>query len=192
MILTGVTDDGELVILETTSDKQGMYMFLVVAGTYKITLTDYLNLRIATPNNGLENIDSDIDPITLMSPSITVKEGEFFADLDIGLVPKGFCDNVLTGGSIAESEDLCRPLADAALIYSESKPSGGSGELEYLWLQSNQLVYTPGHPAWFEIPNSNEEFFDPDSIHNTTYYICLLYTSPSPRDATLSRMPSSA
>ena len=27
---------------------------------------------------------------------------------------------------------------------------------------------------------------------NTTRYICLLYTSPSPRDATLSRMPSSA
>ena len=25
-----------------------------------------------------------------------------------------------------------------------------------------------------------------------SYYICLLYTSPSPRDATLSRMPSSA
>ena len=27
---------------------------------------------------------------------------------------------------------------------------------------------------------------------NLTYYPCLLYTSPSPRDATLSRMPSSA
>ena len=26
----------------------------------------------------------------------------------------------------------------------------------------------------------------------TKYYTCLLYTSPSPRDATLSRMPSSA
>ena len=26
----------------------------------------------------------------------------------------------------------------------------------------------------------------------TTYNVCLLYTSPSPRDATLSRMPSSA
>ena len=24
------------------------------------------------------------------------------------------------------------------------------------------------------------------------YWVCLLYTSPSPRDATLSRMPSSA
>ena len=27
---------------------------------------------------------------------------------------------------------------------------------------------------------------------NRRYYDCLLYTSPSPRDATLSRMPSSA
>ena len=29
-----------------------------------------------------------------------------------------------------------------------------------------------------------------DEVHN--YHGCLLYTSPSPRDATLSRMPSSA
>ena len=27
---------------------------------------------------------------------------------------------------------------------------------------------------------------------NETYYVCLLYTSPSPRDRTRSRMPSSA
>ena len=30
------------------------------------------------------------------------------------------------------------------------------------------------------------------AIWNTPSYACLLYTSPSPRDATLSRMPSSA
>ena len=29
-------------------------------------------------------------------------------------------------------------------------------------------------------------------LHNSINYTCLLYTSPSPRDATLSRMPSSA
>ena len=29
-------------------------------------------------------------------------------------------------------------------------------------------------------------------VANNTIHICLLYTSPSPRDATLSRMPSSA
>ena len=33
---------------------------------------------------------------------------------------------------------------------------------------------------------------NPDGDHKKWGYICLLYTSPSPRDATLSRMPSSA
>ena len=32
----------------------------------------------------------------------------------------------------------------------------------------------------------------PNPIREPRTYICLLYTSPSPRDATLSRMPSSA
>ena len=31
-----------------------------------------------------------------------------------------------------------------------------------------------------------------DPASGALYYVCLLYTSPSPRDATLSRMPSSA
>ena len=31
-----------------------------------------------------------------------------------------------------------------------------------------------------------------DGLESTTDYACLLYTSPSPRDATLSRMPASA
>ena len=29
-------------------------------------------------------------------------------------------------------------------------------------------------------------------VSNDGFFVCLLYTSPSPRDATLSRMPSSA
>ena len=33
---------------------------------------------------------------------------------------------------------------------------------------------------------------EPTTAHTAYGYICLLYTSPSPRDATLSRMPSSA
>jgi len=101
--LSGTDEYGEEVLLTTRSDKQGMYMFLVVAGTYKITVTDYLNLKISTPDAGEDHLDSDIDPINLMSPMITVSGGEFYGDLDIGLVPKGFCDNVLTGGSIVST-----------------------------------------------------------------------------------------
>ena len=33
---------------------------------------------------------------------------------------------------------------------------------------------------------------NPESGNIPSEYVCLLYTSPSPRDATLSRMPSSA
>ena len=37
----------------------------------------------------------------------------------------------------------------------------------------------------------NQEFLEYAKVFNN-FYGCLLYTSPSPRDATLSRMPSSA
>ena len=44
--------------------------------------------------------------------------------------------------------------------------------------------------------NEIEQFFPFERVaafmKQKRYYICLLYTSPSPRDATLSRMPSSA
>ena len=38
----------------------------------------------------------------------------------------------------------------------------------------------------------HETLFDPTAQHLIAPQSCLLYTSPSPRDATLSRMPSSA
>ena len=39
---------------------------------------------------------------------------------------------------------------------------------------------------------SNKEHWYHDSDSEAKFRHCLLYTSPSPRDATLSRMPSSA
>ena len=40
--------------------------------------------------------------------------------------------------------------------------------------------------------NINQDFRIFGSTNNTAVYACLLYTSPSPRDRTRSRMPSSA
>ena len=40
--------------------------------------------------------------------------------------------------------------------------------------------------------SSYEEIVEEDGVPDESAYSCLLYTSPSPRDATLSRMPSSA
>ena len=44
---------------------------------------------------------------------------------------------------------------------------------------------------WIKLGRENSHL-DPTAATGETISICLLYTSPSPRDATLSRMPSSA
>ena len=41
-------------------------------------------------------------------------------------------------------------------------------------------------------PRKNQPFYHLFAENGHIFYVCLLYTSPSPRDATLSRMPSSA
>ena len=50
--------------------------------------------------------------------------------------------------------------------------------------------------AWWYIPRPYLGFNDPwnglKGSQGDSYYVCLLYTSPSPRDRSLSRMPSSA
>ena len=51
-------------------------------------------------------------------------------------------------------------------------------------------TYTPPEADWKN--QLTEEFHDPNFQTLIEVYSCLLYTSPSPRDATLSRMPSSA
>ena len=45
---------------------------------------------------------------------------------------------------------------------------------------------------YFEWPQSGDINVNPAGNVRDNYGLCLLYTSPSPRDATLSRMPSSA
>ena len=53
------------------------------------------------------------------------------------------------------------------------------------------LVYHgPGQKAWEEVPDP--ELVDPTDVIVRVDTTCLLYTSPSPRDISGSRMPSSA
>ena len=56
---------------------------------------------------------------------------------------------------------------------------------KYLFAMTAACVYTG---AWAEISFENID----QAAAEVQPQVCLLYTSPSPRDATLSRMPSSA
>ena len=58
-------------------------------------------------------------------------------------------------------------------------------------VQDAKLLYEMARYDETEVKLKQALKIDP-SNRGASYYICLLYTSPSPRDATLSRMPSSA
>ena len=60
------------------------------------------------------------------------------------------------------------------------------------WVTGAEIMYQP-HEAWInngEVWLSNAKGWPEKKV--AADKVCLLYTSPSPRDATLSRMPSSA
>ena len=68
-------------------------------------------------------------------------------------------------------------------------PLGGSGEIGM-----NMNLFGYGQPSdhkWIMV-DIGVTFADDTIPGVDLIYPCLLYTSPSPRDATLSRMPSSA
>ena len=57
-------------------------------------------------------------------------------------------------------------------------------------IKSYLVKYKPDILVMQEIKTEEVNF--PFDVFSSLDYDCLLYTSPSPRDATLSRMPSSA
>ena len=66
--------------------------------------------------------------------------------------------------------------------------NGGGTAPEGLFFRDSTGQFDIDKTAENNIPS----VFNPDGLSNSYIRACLLYTSPSPRDATLSRMPSSA
>ena len=74
-------------------------------------------------------------------------------------------------------------------------PIGTLNKKDYKLKRPEKGYNTPAErewSAWSDV--SDWELFFKGKLIGHVYYVgtCLLYTSPSPRDATLSRMPSSA
>ena len=67
---------------------------------------------------------------------------------------------------------------------------GQACEFDYSGTQGAKALKEEGYRVILVNSNPATIMTDPEFADRT--YVCLLYTSPSPRDATLSRMPSSA
>lgn len=84
---------------------------------------------------------------------------------------KSDCDNVTAGGEIAGDESFCpNPIFDPSLITNVTLPSGGSGNLEYLWIFTEDDPTAP-LAQWQPIPGSNSPEYDPGPITLTTHYM---------------------
>ena len=89
-------------------------------------------------------------------------------------------------GYLKVPEDLGKPI-------QENKENNYNGKLELIHGSKMFLC----DPQFRVKPKVGDFYFFPHYLLHTVYPFadtkdCLLYTSPSPRDATLSRMPSSA
>ena len=95
---------------------------------------------------------------------------------------------LLTTHYIEEAELLCDNVSiiDEGKILKEGSPKNLTEDLG----KSGVTVQLAKGVDELKLPVlENEYFIENSRIH---FSVCLLYTSPSPRDATLSRMPSSA
>jgi gliding motility-associated-like protein len=103
--------------------------------------------------------------------SVTVTDANGCTDecsVTVSITP---CCNVTTGGEIAADQENCGPF-DPAAIVSVQDPTGGLGNLEYVWLWNpNNVAFNNGNNGWVEIPNSNSSTYDPGMLTSSRCFI---------------------
>ncbi len=170
--LTGTDDNGNPVNLTQITDGAGMYLFNPIpGGTYKLTFSLPANHFFTVQDAGSDDtVDSDVDTLTGMTPMFTLvanNNGDCDLSWDAGLYV--ICDNITDPGEIAGDEFLCGPGNDPGPIVETVPASGGTGNIEYLWMMT--FENQPFNPnTWTPIPNSNTPEYDPGPISETTYY----------------------
>ena len=81
-------------------------------------------------------------------------------------------------------------IGSILLIGSGPIVIGQACEFDYSGTQACRVLREEGYRVVLANSNPATIMTDPDFADAT--YVCLLYTSPSPRDRSVSRMPSSA
>lgn len=167
------------------TDSKGLYCFYVYPGNYQLYFVPPTSSRYepTAANAGTNDAkDNDVDPATSLTGTYTVVAGVNNLTIDAGFVIA--CDNVTDPGLIGSNQSLCGPGLDPAPIQNLRTPSGGSGELEYVWMYSSQTgSFDP--TLFYPIANSNSPTYDPGPLERTTYFVrcvrrvgCSLFIEP--------------
>ena len=97
--------------------------------------------------------------------------------------------NTLIGRHPSKYQNYFQGSIDEVRIYNRAI---SEGEIQDLWKYSTKIKFNINknyYPYNFKL---NQNYPNPFNPITTISYSCLLYTSPSPRDLSTSRMPSSA
>ena len=187
-MISGTGDDKMVAITITTTKgvSKGYYLFPnVIPGKYIVMfMPDLITYKYSPANVGAnDNIDSDPSQLNGKTPVFTINSGDpDNLSLDAGLWL--ICDNITNGGKIGYDEILCGPGSIASKIISLELPSGGFGNIEYVWMYSEKdPKFSPNNPDWYMVPNSNSPEYAPGQLFKTTYFVrcsrregCLTYT----------------
>ncbi len=79
------------------------------------------------------------------------------------------CDNLVEGGKIGYDHGICYPGDVPDELVNLELPSGGSGEIEYIWIFTND---DPNEQIanWIPIQGSSEENYQPEGIFEDTWF----------------------
>lgn len=81
----------------------------------------------------------------------------------------GACDDFTNPGEVVTTGIVCAENPDPSIINSISPPSGGSGDMEIMWMSTTDDPNS-GNAQWLLIPGSHSISYDPPVINKTTYF----------------------
>ena len=82
------------------------------------------------------------------------------------------CDNVTDGGLIGNDITGCaNPTYQPPTLVNVALPSGGSGDLEFIWMTTMDDPAGSGAVSWSLIPGSTQVDYTPVPIAQTAYYM---------------------
>jgi hypothetical protein len=163
----GTADD--IVVSATTTNANGLYEFdCVTPGTYILMFSGIPAGYQFTGKDQVPNDCKDSDANAAgKTDAFTITSGQ--ADnfcFDAGIHIK--CDNVTNAGTICCDQTICEGTTPA-LLYASLPPVGGSGAIQYQWLQLVQMGQAP--PLWVAIPGATNETYQPGALYETSYFM---------------------
>ncbi len=128
------------------------------------------SMAIARPRNFVNNAEDCDDTNQLIYEGALEIVDNLDNDCD-GLTDDfiGSCDDFTSPGTVVTTGRVCSENPDPSIINSISPPSGGSGDMEIIWMKTTDDP-ADGDAQWLLIPGSHTMSYDPPIIGKTTYF----------------------